>query len=113
MFMNRVFHVLLVCICSLNTVIHVRSFGLLQKLFELVHHVGFMLHQGVSVAVQSDRRIFVPENLGQCFHVHSTFEGAGSKRMPQGVKSFVRYTQFYKEQFESTLIGTDENGLAV
>lgn len=30
MFMNGVFHVLIILICTLNMVIHVRSFGLLQ-----------------------------------------------------------------------------------
>ena len=52
MFMNRVFHVLFILICSLNIVIHVRSFGLLQQLSEPVHHVGFVLYKGMSVAVE-------------------------------------------------------------
>ena len=47
------------------------------------------------------------------FYVNDALYGTGGKSMPQRVESFVRYTQFYKEQFESTLIGTDENGLAV
>ena len=61
MFMNRVFHVLFILICSLNIVIHVRSFGLLQQFSELVHHVGFMLHKGVGIAVERDGRVFVTE----------------------------------------------------
>ena len=36
---------------TLNMVIHVRSFGLLQKLSKPVHHVGFVLYKGMSVAV--------------------------------------------------------------
>ena len=37
---------------TLNIVIHVRSFGLLQQLSEPVHHVGFVLYKGMSVAVE-------------------------------------------------------------
>ena len=90
MFMNRVFHVLFILICSLNIVIHVRSFGLLQQLSEPVHHVGFVLYKGMSVAVERNGRIFVTEDLGERLYVHSAFKGAGGKRMPQGMESLVR-----------------------
>ena len=45
---------------SLNTLIHVRSFGLSQKLSELVHHIGFMLHKGMGIAIERDGRVFMP-----------------------------------------------------
>ena len=83
MFMNRVFHVLFILICSLNIIIHVRSLGLLQQLSEPVHHIGFMLHKRVCVAVERDSRVFMPENLGERFYVHTAFEGAGGERVPQ------------------------------
>ena len=91
MFMDRVFHVLLSLICSLNMLIHVRPFGLSQKLSEPVHHIGFMLHKGMGIAVKRDGRVLVSEDLGECFYVHAAFEGARGKRMPQGMESFVRY----------------------
>lgn len=53
------------------------------------------------------------QNFRERFYVHAALNGTGGEGMAQRMKAFVRYTQFYKEQFESTLIGTDENGLAV
>ena len=50
-----------------------------------------MLHQGVGIAVESDGRVFMPEDLGECLYVHAAFEGAGGKRVPQGMEAFVRY----------------------
>ncbi len=63
----------------------------LQELSEPVHHVGFMLHEGVGIAVEGDGRVFVPEDLGERFHVHPAFKCASSERVPQGMKSLVRY----------------------
>ena len=82
MFMDRVFHVLLSLICSLNMLIHVRPFGLSQKLSEPVHHVCFMLHKGMGIAVKRDCRAFMTKDLGERLYVHAAFEGAGGKRMP-------------------------------
>ena len=72
-----------------------------------------MLHQGVSIAVESYGRVFVAEDLGERFHVHAAFEGAGCERMPQGVKAFMRNFQFFQEQFKTSLVGTDRYGLSV
>ena len=66
-------------------------FLFLQELPEPVHHVRFMLHQGVGVTIERDGRILVPEDLGQRLYVHAAFKGAGGKGGPQGLKSFVRY----------------------
>lgn len=71
-------------------IIHVRSFGLSQKLSEPVHHVCFMLHKRVSVAVKGNRWVLMTEDLGERLHVHTAFEGAGGKRMPQGMESLMR-----------------------
>ena len=90
-------------------VIHVRSFGLLQKLPESIHHLLFMLHKGVGVTVESNSRVFVSEDLGQCFYIHAAFKGAGGESVPQGMKSFVRNIQFFEEQFKTSLVGTDGN----
>lgn len=80
--MNRVFHALLSLICSLNTLIHVRSFGLLQELSELVHHVCFMLHKGMGIAIERDGWVLVTEDLGERLYVHTTFKRVRSKRKP-------------------------------
>lgn len=71
-------------------IIHVRRFKLLQQLSEAVHHIRLMLHEGMGIAVERDGRIFMTEDLGECFYDHAAFEGAGGERMPQGVKAFVR-----------------------
>ena len=113
MFMNRVFYVLLSLICSLNTLIHVRSFGLSQKLSELVHHICFMLHKGMGIAIERDGRILMPEDLRERLYIHSAFEGAGGKCMSQGMKTFVRNFQPFQEQFKTSLVGTNGNGLSV
>ena len=66
-----------------------------KKPSQPVHHVGFMLHKGVCAAVERDSRILVPEDLGERFHVHAAFEGAGGERVPQGMKTFVRNLQLF------------------
>ena len=82
-----------------------------QELPEPVHHVCFMLHKGMGIAVKRDGRILVAEDLGKRFYIHAAFEGAGGKGMPQGVKSFVRYFQLFQEQFKTSLVGADGNGV--
>lgn len=81
--------------CSLNRIIHVRLIIFSKQLSEPIHHVGLMLHKRVSIAVKRYGRVFVTEDFGKGFHVHAAFEGAGSKRMPQGMKTFVRYLQLF------------------
>ena len=75
---------------TLNIVIHVRSFGLSQELSELVHHVCFMLHKRMSIAVERNGRILMTENFRERFHIHTAFESAGGKRMPQRMKTLMR-----------------------
>ena len=72
-----------------------------------------MLHKGVGIAVERDGRIFVTEDLGKCFYIHAAFEGAGGKRMSQGMESFVRDIKFFQEQFKTSLVRADGNGLSV
>ena len=72
-----------------------------------------MLHKGVGIAVERDGRVFVTKDLGECFHVHTAFKGAGGKCMPQGMESFVRNIQSFKEQFKTSLLGADGNRLSV
>ena len=72
-----------------------------------------MLHKGVGVTVQSDGRILVPEDLGKRFHVHATFEGTSGERMPQGMKSLMRYLHLFQKQFKTSLVRADRNGLSV
>ena len=98
---------------TLNIVIHVRSFGLLQQFSELVHHVGFMLHKGVGIAVERDGRIFVTEDLGERFYVHAAFECASGKCVTQGMKALVQNIQFFQEQFKTSLVGADGHRLSV
>ena len=48
---------------TLNIVIHVRSYDLLQKLSEPVHHILFMFHKGVGIAIERDGRVLMAENF--------------------------------------------------
>ena len=52
-----------------------------KKLAETVHHVSFMIHQGVCIPVQGNRRILVAEDLGQGLDVHSALKCSGCKGM--------------------------------
>ena len=62
-----------------------------QELSEPVHHVGFMFHKRVSIAVEGNGRVFMSEDLGERLHIHAALEGAGGERVPQGVKALMRY----------------------
>lgn len=53
------------------------------------------------------------EDLGERFHVHAAFEGAGGKGMPQRMKALVRDIQFFQEQFKTSLVGADGYRLSV
>ena len=67
--------------------IHVRPFGLSQKLSEPVHHIGFMLHKRVSIAVERYSRILVTENLGERFHIHAVLQRQRCEGMSQIMES--------------------------
>ena len=44
----------------------------LKKLTEFVHHFLLVLHKRMNVSVKSYRRIFMTEDFGKCFNIHST-----------------------------------------
>ena len=54
-----------------------------------------MLHKGVGIAVERNGRVLVAEDLGECFYIHAALEGAGGKRMPQGMEAFMRNIKFF------------------
>ena len=54
-----------------------------------------MLHKGMSIAVECNGRVLVAEDLGKRFHVHTAFKSAGSERVSQRVKAFVRNFQLF------------------
>ena len=72
-----------------------------------------MLHKGMDIAIERYGRIFMTEDLGKCLYVHAAFEGASGKCTPQGVKAFVRNIQPFQEQFKTSLVGADRNGLSI
>lgn len=72
-----------------------------------------MLHKGMCITVEGNDRILVAENLGKRFYIHAAFKGTGGERMPQGMKTFVRYLQLFQKQFKASLIGANGNGLSV
>ena len=72
-----------------------------------------MLHKRVGVTIERDGRVFVSEDLGECFYVHAALKGAGGERMPQGMESLVRDFQPFQEQFKTSLVGTNGYELSV
>lgn len=70
-----------------------------------------MLRKRVGVAVQSDGRILVPEDLGERFYIHATLNGTSGEGMPEGMKTFMRDIRLFQKQLEAALIGADGNGL--
>ena len=85
----------------------------LQELSKPVHHISLMLHQRMGVTIERDGRVFMPEDLGKRFYIYTALNGSGGERMPQGMKTLVRYLQFFEEQLKTSLIGADGNGLSV
>ena len=53
------------------------------------------------------------EDLGKRFYVHAALQGTSGKGVPQGMKTFVRDIQLFEEQFKTSLVGADGNGLPV
>lgn len=64
--------------------------SLSKQLSEPVHHIGFMFHKRMGITVECDRRVLVSEDLGERLYIHTAFDGAGGKCMPQGMKSLMR-----------------------
>lgn len=77
-------------ICSCITIFNVLFYILSKQLSEAVHHICFMFHKRVGITVERDSRVFVAEDLGKRLYVHAALECAGSERMPQEMKAFVR-----------------------
>ena len=48
------------------------------------------------VAVHRYGRVFMTENFGKRFYVDTVFDGASGKRMPEGMKTFVRFRFFIR-----------------
>ena len=71
LFITAIIDDFLYSICAWNTIFGVRFYMPLQKLSKLVHHIGFMLHKGMGIAVERYSRILVTENLGERFHIHA------------------------------------------
>ena len=55
-----------------------------------VHHLVFMRHEAVNIAIQRDGRVLVTEDFRQRFDIHSALQRAGGKGMPQGMKPAMR-----------------------
>ena len=76
----------------------------LQQFAELVHHLLLMLHERVNVAVKGYGWILMPEYLGQCFHIHSAFQGARCKGVAQRMKAPMRYIEILLQCSKGALV---------
>lgn len=65
-----------------------------------------MRHQAVNIAVQRDGRVLVTEDFRQRFDIYAALQRAGSKGVPQGMKSAMRNADPTKQQTETVLIRT-------
>ena len=81
----------------------------LQQFAELVHHLLLMLHERVNIAVKGYGWILMPEYLGQCFHIHSAFQGACCKGMAERVKAFVWDSELSLQRSKGALVRSDRN----
>ena len=79
----------------------------LQQFAELVHHLLLMLHERVNVAVKGYSWILMPEYLGQCFHIHSAFQGARCKGVAQRMKAPMRYIEILLQRSKGALVRSD------
>lgn len=61
-----------------------------QQFPEAIHHVVFVRHETVDVAVQRDRWVLMSQQLRQGFDIHSALQRPGCKGMPQGMEATVR-----------------------
>ena len=61
-----------------------------QQLSQPVHHLVFMRHEAMNVAIERNRGVLMPEDLRKCFYVHPALQCTGGKSMPEGVKAPVR-----------------------
>ena len=43
----------------------------LKELTEFVHHFLLMLHKRMNISVKGYGRVFMTENFGECFYIHS------------------------------------------
>lgn len=67
----------------------------------------------MGVSVQRYCGVFMPQYLRQCFHVHSAFQSACSKRMPKRVKTFTFDMQTLLQKFKGSLIRLHRRRLAL
>lgn len=88
--------------------------GVLRKgLAQLVHHVLFMLHEGMGVAAEGDGGVFVPQNFRKGLDVHAAFERARGEGVAERMKAFPLDAQSFLQQLETSLVGAYGQGLSV
>ena len=52
-------------------VIGAEAYKKLKELTEFVHHFLLVLHKRMNISVKRYGRVFMTENFGECFHIHS------------------------------------------
>ena len=75
-----------------------------------IHELPFVFHKRMNVPLECNRGVFVSENFGQGFHIHTTLNRASRTGMSERMKAVMGYFLFFQEQFEAALIGTNRNG---
>lgn len=88
-------------------IITIDAYKVLQQFAELVHHLLLMLHERVNVAVEGYGRVLVTEYFGECFNIHSAFQGASCKGVPERMKALVRYFKLLLQRSKGALVRSD------
>ena len=85
----------------------------LENFPEPVHHFLFMVDERMRVTVESYGGVFVPEQFGKRFHVHSALDRAGRERMPKRVEAPPLDPEVALQNFKTALVRSYGNGLAL
>ena len=81
----------------------------LQHFSQFVHHRPLVFEHGMRVAVERDRRVFVPEDLRERLDVHAALECARREGVAKRMKALVRNVQSLEQQRKSPLVGPDRD----
>lgn len=85
----------------------------LQQFSKAVHHCGFVFQKRMCVAIECNNRVFMSENFGQSFDIHSTLQSTSCKCMAKRVKTPMPNIEFFEQKFKTTLIRAHADGIAV
>ena len=79
----------------------------LKDFADLVHHRSLVIHERMDVSVQRYHRVLVTEYFGECFNIHSAFQGTSCKGVSERMKALVRYFKLLLQRSKGALVRSD------